>query len=123
MRNMSDKKLNRFINRDKLFALLGNKDTSFGDFLAENTYVGIMLKENGYQIYDLYTAEENFRMLMKLDETKEIVAHYKDNLDNTSVDKIEIIDKSNYQSAFYEPIWNNLLDFEKQKQSYKTKLC
>ena len=97
-----------------------NSQKKFGRVLQKTNFAGKILAKNGYQIFDLHQANEDFRKVMKLDEINEIAGVYftekKDK--NGKVSKVEhivSITKSNYWNAFYLPIWKNLSISERIK--------
>ncbi|MBR4124291.1 MAG: hypothetical protein IKR12_01830, partial [Clostridia bacterium] len=92
----------------------------FGKFLAKEKYAGKVLKQHGYEIFDIHQANEDFRKVMKLDEITEIAGVYvtkekQKNGRNKTIEHIEPITKANFWNAFYLPIWKNLQDNEKIK--------
>ncbi len=90
-----------------------------GEFLLNGTFAGVILKKNGYEIYDIHQANEDFRKIMKLDETKEIAGVYQTcriyKGKKQVKDHIITIKKTNFYNAFYQPIWKNLTIPEKIK--------
>ena len=83
--------------------------------IKEKTWTGKMLYDNGYEIFDLNQANEDFKKLMGLDEITEIAGVYEHKVDGKNVQEIVSIKKNNFYNAFYEPIWQNLTDGEKIK--------
>ena len=90
---------------------------TFGEFLEKNTFAGKVLKENGYQIFDVHQAQEDFRKVMGLDGITEIAGTYTttkfENDMPIKTKHTKKITKSNFWNAFYEPIWKNLTVSEK----------
>ncbi len=90
------------------------KEEEFGNLILENTVVGKTLEHFGYKIYNLETANKNFRDILGLDDIKDIqVVFPLEDENGELVDTFELISKENYWNAFYEPIWCKIRDVEK----------
>ena len=90
------------------------KEEEFGNLILENTVVGKTLEHFGYKIYNLETANKNFRDILELDDIKDIqVVFPLEDENGELVDTFELISKENYWNAFYEPIWCKIKDVEK----------
>ena len=86
-----------------------------GKYFEKNYLAGKILAENGYQIFDLKQADDDFRKVMKLDEIQEIAGVYEIVKSGKKVPNIVPITKSHFYNAFYEPIWKNLAMSERLK--------
>src|SRR5574344_1470785 len=85
----------------------------FGKYLENMTLAGSILKKNGYQIFDVNQASQDFRKVMKLDEINSFSVKYCAVQDGKRAYKTLEINRQNYWNAFYETIWNKL-DIQKK---------
>ena len=90
------------------------------EYIKTRTFVGQVLVENGYDIFDVNQAEHDFRKIMGLDKITEIAGvYYSNQIDSDGAKEtkqnIISIGKGNFWQAFYSPIWKNLTPAEKIK--------
>src|SRR5574344_1695241 len=81
----------------------------YANFLEKHLTSAKMLVKNGYEIFDLNQANQDFRKMMKLDETNTFDVEFFDK--NTS-QKLTIT-RNNFWNGFYKPIWKKL-DLQKR---------
>src|SRR5574344_937430 len=89
------------------------RQKQYGIFLQNNLIAGKILKKNGYKIFNINEANQDFRKIMKLDDIQSFDASYVKDSKGKQVDKNITISKQNFWNAFYGPIWNNL-DLQKK---------
>lgn len=103
------------IERKKRIEDYLKEQTRVGKYFEKNYKAGRILAENGYQIFDLNQANQDFRKVLKLDEITEIAGIYDTIKRGKRVPNIVPITKSNFYNAFYQPIWENLTLQERLK--------
>ena len=96
-----------------------DEQKDFADYISKTLFSAKFLKENGYEIFDIHQANEDFRKVLKLDEINEIAGVYQTckvyNGQKKFKEHIVPIKKQNFYNAFYQPIWENLTLAEKIK--------
>ena len=114
--NMSNEDILRQIRKDTY----DKNMAEYFEYIKTRTFVGQVLTENGYDIFDVNQAEHDFRKVMGLDKITEIAGvYYSQNVSAdgsvTTKQNIVSIGKGNFWEAFYSPIWKNLTPAEKIK--------